>query len=107
MSSLDEREHNVLVAIFSVSAAMVGVCLTGIGLLQVVGSVRPLSTLADELLAVDAVLFLSCCLVAFLSFRTQRTATKLRLRQVADGLFFFGLLLMVVVCGLITTVFLR
>lgn len=105
MSGNDEREHNVTVAIFSVSAAMVGVCLTGIGLLRVVNSMRGLNTLADELLAVDAVLFLSCCLVAFLSFRSRRATLQQRLRKIADGLFFVGLLLMVVICGLITTAF--
>lgn len=106
MAEDDSREHNVMVAIFSVAAGMIGVCLTGIGLLHVANVMRQISTLADELLAVDAILFLGCCLVAFLSFRVESLPPQRRLRKAADALFFFGLLLMVVICALITSTFL-
>lgn len=105
-SSDDNREHNVMLAIFSVASGLIGVCLTGIGLLHVANTVRKLSTLADELLAVDATLFLGCCLTAFLSFRIARPVIQRRLRQSADLLFFLGLLLMVAACALITSTFL-
>ena len=103
MPSNDENEQDITTAIFSVAAGMVGVCLTGIGLLQVVNSVRQISTVADELLAVDAVMFLGCCVLVFLSFRTRHLTLRRRLRKWADGMFFTGLLLMVVICGLITS----
>ena len=106
MQSVNENERNVMIAIFSVAAGMIGVCLTGIGLLQVAGSVRRLSTLADEFLAMDAILFLGCCLAAFLSFRSRSEVNQRRLRKSADGMFFFGLLLMVVICGMVTSTFL-
>lgn len=102
MTMNDEHERGLMIAVFSVSAGMVGVCLTGIGLLQVVNSVRAISTLADEFLAADAVMFLGCCLLCFLSFRVSHHAIQLKLRKAADALFFIGLLTMVVVCGLIT-----
>ena len=101
MALNDEREHHLMVAIFSVAAAMVGVCLTGIGLLQVFSSARRVGTLADELLVADAALFLGCCFFAFLSFRVRQHALQQKLRKVADTLFFLGLLLMAVTCGLI------
>ncbi|MEJ1973401.1 MAG: hypothetical protein WDM96_13350 [Lacunisphaera sp.] len=102
----DEADtDNVMVAVFSVAAGMIGVCLTGIGLLHVANAMRQVATLADELLAVDAMFFLGCCLAAFLSFRLKLPVQR-RLRQVADALFFFGLLLMVVVCVMVTSSFL-
>ncbi|HEY8994683.1 MAG TPA: hypothetical protein VIM71_08480 [Lacunisphaera sp.] len=94
-----------MVAVFSVAAGMIGVCLTGIGLLHVANAMRRITTLADELLAVNALFFLGCCLTAFLSFRIRHGAMRHRLRQTADALFFFGLLLMVVICALITLTF--
>lgn len=106
MAFEDPQEHNIMVAIFSVAAGMIGVCLTGIGLLHVANTLRQISTLADELLAVDAILFLGCCLTAFLSFRISRDVVQRRLRKTADAMFFFGLLLMVVICALITSTFL-
>jgi hypothetical protein len=106
MADDEAREHNVMVAIFSVAAGMIGVCLTGIGLLHVANAMRQITTLADEFLAVDAILFLGCCLTAFLSFRLHHPVAQRRLRKAADAMFFFGLLLMVVSCALITSTFL-
>jgi len=94
-----------MLAIFSVAAGLIGVCLTGIGLLHVANAMHQIRTLADELLAMDATLFLGCCLTAFLSFRLTRPVAQQRLRKAADAMFFFGLLLMVVVCALITSTF--
>ena len=47
----------------SISAAMVGVCLTGIGLLRVSMNLSKSGTIADDLLAFDAILFLVATLV--------------------------------------------
>ena len=105
VSDNDDREFNVMLAIFSVSAGMVGVCLTGIGLLQVITSLQKAGSLSDEFLSVDAVLFLACCLLSFLWFRLKHTPLKRRLRQLSDVLFFLGLLLMAVICVLITRAF--
>ena len=65
----EERNYSLMLAIFSVAAAMVGVCLTGIGLFQVVSSVRKVGSLVDELLAANAAIFLLCCLFSFLALR--------------------------------------
>jgi hypothetical protein len=104
MSSDEEREYNLMVTIFSVSAGMIGVCLTGIGLMRVVTSLNSVGTLSDELLAFDAGVFLACCLLAFLSFRIRSESTRKFLRKLADTSFILGLLLMAVVCALITFV---
>lgn len=88
-------EEEICVHIFSVSAAMVGVCLTVIGLVRVVTAVRQVDTVADDLLAVNAILFLASCLLAYWALRTRSTGRMHRVEQVADGIFIVALLLMV------------
>jgi hypothetical protein len=58
-------EHDLCVHIFTVSAGMVGVCLTVIGILQLVISSRQADTLADDFLAFDSVLFLLACILSY------------------------------------------
>lgn len=86
--------------IFTVSAGMVGVCLTVIGLVRVVVSVRKVDTLADDLLAGDAVLFLLSCLSSYWALRTRSVRRMHRVERFADIL--LALILMVFICGFIT-----
>jgi hypothetical protein len=51
-------EEDISIHIFTVSSAMVGVCLTVIGLIRVVITFGKADTVADDLLAADAFLFL-------------------------------------------------
>lgn len=94
-------EEDVSIHIFTASAAMVGVCLTVIGLLRVVLTIRGGVTLADDFLAIDALLFLVSCLLSYFALRTRSRRRMYRVERFADGLFIIGLILMVFVCGLI------
>ncbi len=58
-------EEDICIHIFTVSAAMVGVCLTVIGLIRVVITFGKIDTIADDLLAGDAFLFLLACLLSY------------------------------------------
>ncbi len=58
-------EQDLCIHIFTVSSAMVGVCLTVIGLIRVVITLGNADTLADDFLAADSVLFLVSCLLSF------------------------------------------
>jgi hypothetical protein len=105
MSQPDPRTHleeDLCIHIFTVSAAMVGVCLTVIGLLRVVITLRKADTVADDLLALDAVCFLVSCLSSYWALRTRNTRRMNRLERFADGTFILALLLMVGICGFIT-----
>lgn len=95
-------EDDLCVHIFTVSAGMVGVCLTVIGLVRVVVSFRKMDTLADDLLAGDAVLFLCSCLSAYWALRTRSVRRMHRVEKVADALFLLALILMVFIAGFIT-----
>ncbi len=97
-----ELEKDLCIHIFSVSAGMVGVCLTVIGLLRVVITLRKTDTLADDLLAIDALLFLVACLASYWGLRTRGTRRMHRVERFADVAFILALALMVVVCGFVT-----
>ena len=87
--------------VLTISAGMVGVCLTGVGLLRVIVAQTKIASIGDEMIASDAILFMICCLLSFWSFK-MRSGTRQRIvRWVIDGLFMAALLLMVAVCGVI------
>jgi hypothetical protein len=104
-AALDEAsplEQDLCIHIFTVSAAMVGVCLTVIGIIRIVISIRKTDTLADDLLALDAVLFLASCLSSYLALRTRNTRRLHGLERFADVTFIVALVAMVLVCAFIT-----
>ena len=81
---------------------MVGVCLTVIGLLRVVITLRKADTFADDLLAGTAVLFLTSCLSSYWALRTRSKVRMHRVERFADAIFILAMLLMVVACVVIT-----
>lgn len=98
----DKRlEDDIAIHILSVSAGMVGVCLTVIGVIRVVITLRKADTFADDLLALDAILFLVAALSAYWALRTRSAQRMYRLERFADVLFLAALVLMVVVCAFI------
>lgn len=101
----EAREHDLTMHVFTVSAAMVGVCLTAIGLLRLIVAQTKVQTLGDELLAVDAMLFLTCVFLAFWSFKTKNTQLRQRIRMIVDLLFLFGLAGMAIICAVIAYAF--
>jgi hypothetical protein len=104
MSDTDKKdiEKNISIHIFSVSAAMVGVCLTVIGLIHIVVITNSIITLADDFLAIDALLFLTACLLSYIALRSKNTQKMYRLERTADYIFIAALILMVSACAIIT-----
>jgi hypothetical protein len=74
-----DLEADVCIHIFTVSSAMVGVCLTVVGLIRVVITLGKIDTFADDLLSGDAFLFL---LASLLSYSALRTRNLKRMRRV-------------------------
>jgi len=102
-SEFEERvEGEISIHIFSVSAAMVGVCLTVIGIIRVVVHMHEVGTLADDLLSFDALLFLGACLLSYAAMRTHKSRRMLKVERIADYLFILALLVMAIACSLIT-----
>jgi hypothetical protein len=105
MSKTNTRAHleeDICVHIFTVSAAMVGVCLTVIGLIRVVITVGKMDTIADDLLAADAFLFLVSSLLAYWALRTPTVRRMHRVERLADITFLFAMAVMVGICAIIT-----
>ena len=95
-------EHDICIHIFTVSSAMVGVCLTVIGLIRVVITLGRADTLADDLLAGDALLFLLSCLLSYWALRSRGLRRMHRLEKIADGIFIVAMIGMVIICAVIT-----
>ncbi len=95
-------EHDICIHIFTVSSAMVGVCLTVIGLIRVVITLGRADTLADDLLAGDALLFLISCLLSYWALRSRGLRRMHRLEKIADVIFIVAMIGMVIICAVIT-----
>ncbi len=101
----DSNETQIAIHIFSVSAALVGVCLTVIGIFRAVSELKNFSTLGDNILAVDALIFLASCVFAYSSLRSDSEKKRHKLEKFADILFIVGLSLMAIVCLIIAYTF--
>ncbi|MDT4965336.1 MAG: hypothetical protein QOJ64_73 [Acidobacteriota bacterium] len=95
-------EEDISIHIFTTSATMVGVCLTVIGLLRLILQARSVSTWVDDLLSIDAMLFLSACGLAYWALRMRSVKRRLLAERIADVVFLFALVLMATICALIT-----
>src|SRR4029077_4212382 len=95
-------EQDICIHIFTVSSAMVGVCLTVIGLIRVVITFGMADTLADDLLAADALLFLISSLLSYWALRSRGLRRMHRLEKIEDRIFIVAMIGMVVVCAVIT-----
>jgi hypothetical protein len=99
-----ELEVDLNLHIFTVSAGLVGVCLTVIGIIRLAINAKPgYTTFADDLLAITAFVFIVSCLLAYSSLRTARNnSSTRRIETYADRLFVGGLVMMFVTCALVT-----
>lgn len=95
---LEKSEREIAPQIFSVSAGLVGVCLTVIGLINVNVALKKEATFADELTAVNALIFIIACYFSYSSMKTRDKQKKLKLERAADRIFLTGLSLMVLGC---------
>ena len=95
-------EQDISIHIFTVSSAMVGVCLTVIGLIRVVITLGKADTITDDFLAGDALLFLVSCLLSYWALRSRGQRRMHRIESVADAIFIIAMIGMVAICALIT-----
>lgn len=95
------RERDLSGHIFSVSAGLVGVCLTVVGLFRLFSRRGEVTSIADNLIAIDAIVFLFACLFAYLALRTASERAWHWLERLADGLFLLGLAGMVIISALV------
>ena len=95
-------DADVSVHVFGVSAGLVGVCLTVIGIIRIGINLEPgYNTIADELLAIDSICFMAACLLAYTSMRSPDRQRAKRLEGYADRLFITGMAVMCSACALV------
>jgi hypothetical protein len=95
-------EEDISIHIFDTSATMVGVCLTVIGVFKLILRLKTVTTWADDLLFLDAMLFLSSCGLAYWALRTRSVKRRHLTEKIADLIFLGALTLMTAICALIT-----
>ncbi|MGC4047378.1 MAG: hypothetical protein QM758_26555 [Armatimonas sp.] len=96
----ESTEVSLGVHIFSASAAMVGVCMTVIGILRVIISLKPVQTMGDDLLALDALFFLGATFFSYAALKARTKPRRQRLERVADIIFLFAMTVMAFACFL-------
>src|SRR6266513_6538542 len=87
-------EQDICIHIFTVSSAMVGVCLTVIGLIRVVITFGKADTLADDFLAGDALLFPTSSLLSYAALRARSYRRMHRIERAADVIFIVAMVVM-------------
>ena len=95
-------EQDICIHIFTVSSAMVGVCLTVIGLIRVVITLGTATRWQMISWPPTRLLFLISCLLSYWALRSRGLRRMHRLEKIADGIFIVAMIGMVVVCTLIT-----
>ena len=73
--------------------------MTAIGIIGVFKSLKQFETICDDLMAVDAFLFLATAVLCFVGLRTPLRKRCRAVVLAVDVLFCFALLLMAAVCG--------
>lgn len=89
---------------FSVSAAMVGVCLTVIQLIQMNATQKP-NTVVDEILALDSIFFMLACFASFALKSKRHSRIKKTFENIGDGCFLLAISTMVVAITLVVYTF--
>jgi hypothetical protein len=102
-----ERELTIQLytQMFALGGAMVGVCLTVIGVLRLIIEVKGYRTMADDLVAIDGILFLLTCVFSFLTLKATSPTRRKTFQRVTDTVFLGAITLMMVICALITWAF--
>ena len=96
-------QRDIYLHVSEVSVAMIGVCLTGVSILNVDQDINDVNTYVDDLLAIDAFVFLTAYLLSYWVVRvmtkTERNMPKIG--NIANAIFLIGMIFMAIVCGCI------
>jgi hypothetical protein len=96
-------DRDIYLHVSEISVAMLGVCLTGVSILNVDQDTKEGGTNIDDLLAIDAFIFLTAYLLSYWVVRvmTKGDRNVRRIGNIANAIFLFGMIVMAIVCGCI------
>ena len=86
------QTNNLSGHILPTSGAMLGVCMTVISIVKLTQSNRGIAYWVDDLLALDALIFLTSSVFSYLSIRSH--SKKIYFEDIADKVFMLALLCM-------------
>ncbi len=94
-------DRDIYLHVSEVSVAMIGVCLTGVSILNVDQDVNSLDTYVDDLLAIDSFVFLTAYLLSYWVVRvmTRGDRNVRRVGNIANAIFLIGMVFMAIICG--------
>ena len=85
------RDRDVLLRLLSVAASLAGVCIAALGFLEASNRPTLSGSYADELIAIDAVLFVGCVYLILWALRTKSPVRADSLSRVVYFVFLFAL----------------
>ena len=96
-------QRDIYLHVSEVSVAMIGVCLTGVSILNVDQDINDVNTYVDDLLAIDAFVFLTAYLLSYWVVRTMTNNNRnmQKIGNIANAIFLIGMIFMAIVCGCI------
>ena len=96
-------QRDIYLHVSEVSVAMIGVCLTGVSILNVDQDINNVNTYVDDLLAIDAFVFLTAYLLSYWVVRTMTNNNRnvRKIGNIANIIFLIGMIFMAIVCGCI------
>lgn len=95
------RGETLGVYIFSASIAMVGVCLTVIGVLSIDPRLRPIAHGSDFLLSLASLAYLVSGILAYMMLRAEKYSRSLFFIRVTETFFILALAITVLICILL------
>ncbi len=93
-------DRDIYLHVSEVSVAMIGVCLTGVSILNVDEDVNSLNTYVDDLLAINSFVFLAAYLLSYWVVRvmTKGNRNVRRVGNIANAIFLIGMVFMAIIC---------
>jgi hypothetical protein len=94
MTASDRNDGSLrgeLLHLLSLSGTLAGLCITGVALFHTIGKSSLPETIADDTLALSALLFLICTYLIFFALRVRRRPLVSTLVKVTDVMFLLGL----------------
>jgi hypothetical protein len=85
------RDRDVLLRLLSVTASLAGLCIAALGFLEATERRELATSYADEVIAVDALLFVSCVYLILWALRTQSLRRADMLSRVINVVFLLAL----------------
>jgi hypothetical protein len=93
-------DRDIYLHISEISVVMLGVCLTGVSILNVDQENSDGNSPIDDLLAIDAIVFLICYLLAYWIVRimTKGNSPTRGIGNIVNAIFLLGMIVMAIVC---------